>query len=122
MLETAIPEIVGARLENIILKTKMLKMGSPTAILSLAMDKPRLKDIANSILVLKEIGALLSTCGGNVEDEYDGDVTDIGRIMSDLPVDVRIARFIVLGYCFSVLDECIIIGSSISIFPLEQII
>lgn len=110
MKENATPEILSSRLENIILKSKMLEMGSPLAILALAMDKPRLQDIANSILVLKEIGALLCTCDGQAND-LDGDISAIGRIMVNLPVDVIIARFIILGYCFNVLDECIIIGN-----------
>lgn len=110
MLEHAIPELISSPLENIILKVKLLDMGPPTAILGLAMDHPNLSDIANTILILKEIGALLQTCGGE-ENNTDGDISFIGRIMANLPIDVKIAKFIILGYCFSILDECIIIGT-----------
>lgn len=107
--ETAIPELVSSPLENVILKAKLMEMGPPTSILALAMDRPELSDIANTILVLKEIGALLKTCNGEAND-MDGDISFIGRIMANLPIDIKIAKFIILGYCFSILDECIVIG------------
>lgn len=87
-------------------------MGSPESVLALAMDKPKLSDIATTILVLKQAGALLRTSDG-VYTELDGDLTFIGRIMADLPVDIKIARFIVLGHCFGVLEECLVIGECI---------
>lgn len=107
--EHAIPELVSSPLENVILKAKLLEMGSPESILALALDHPALSDIANTILVLKETGALLRTCNGNPSD-VDGDISFIGRIMASLPIDVKIAKLIILGYCFSILDECIVIG------------
>lgn len=84
-------------------------MGPPESFLALAMDKPALSDIGNSILQLKEMGALLLTTN-NIMDDLDGDISFIGRIMANLPIDVKISKFIILGYCFSVLEECIIIG------------
>lgn len=114
--ENAIPELVSSPLESVILKAKLLEMGPPTSILALAMDRPDLNDIANTILILKEVGALLRTCNGE-ENNMDGDISFIGRIMANLPIDVKIARFIILGYCFSILDECIVIGMHTT-FPL----
>lgn len=109
MQENATPELLSSPLENIILKAKLLEMGPPAAILALALDHPQLNDIANTVLILQEIGALLKTCNGEMNC-MDGDISFIGRIMASLPIDVKIAKFIILGYCFSVLDECIIIG------------
>lgn len=113
MTEDAVPELVSSPLENVILKSKLLEMGSPASILALAMDHPTLSDIANTILVLKENGALLRTCNGE-PSEVDGDISFIGRVMANLPIDVKITKLIILGYCFSVLDECIIIGMKIN--------
>lgn len=110
MKEHAIPELVSSPLENVILKAKLMDMGPPASILALAMDRPELHDIANTILILKEIGALLKTCNGEMSS-MDGDISFIGRIMANLPIDVKIAKFIILGYCFSILDECIVIGA-----------
>lgn len=106
MRETPIPEFVSSPLQNIILKAKMLEMGTPQSILALAMSAPKLSDIGNTILVLKEIGALLEN-----GDDGDGDLSFMGRIMASLPIDVKIARLIILGYCFSILEETIIIGN-----------
>lgn len=113
LLENAVPELVSSPLENVILKAKLLDMGPPASILALAMDHPELNDIANTILILKEIGALLRTCNDE-PNEMDGDISFIGRIMANLPIDVKIAKFIILGYCFSILDECIIIGAALN--------
>ena len=41
---------------------------------------------------------------------YDGDITFMGHVMAKLPVDIHIAKLIVLGHVFSVLEECIIMG------------
>lgn len=113
MGEHAIPELVSSPLENVILKAKLLEMGSPESILALAMDHPKLGDISNTILLLKETGALLRTCNG-MSSDVDGDISFIGRIMANLPIDVKIAKLIILGYCFSILDECIIIGAALN--------
>lgn len=118
MDESSIPELIRSPLENIVLKVKLLEMGPPDSILALAMDRPKLSDIANTVLLLKEIGALLRTTNGAISD-FDGDITFVGRIMANLPLDVRVARLIVLGYCFSVLEECIIIGISLFLFTIE---
>lgn len=109
MLETLPPELIRNPLENIVLKAKKLNMGSPVSVLALAMDKPKLSDIATTVLVLKEAGALLLTSNG-AYTELDGDLSFIGRVMADLPIDIKIARLIIFGHCFSVFEECLVIG------------
>ena len=104
------PELVSSPLENMILKAKTLDMGTPESILALAMDKPKLSDIGNTILVLQEMGALLRTRNGII-CEFDGDISFIGRVMANLPIDVKLSKLVIFGYCFSVLSECIVIGS-----------
>lgn len=109
MEQSAPPEILSSPLERVVLKSKILDMGPPQSILALAMDQPNLSDIHNTVLMLKGMGAMLRLTAG-VELENDGDLTFIGRVMAALPVDVRVSRLIILGHCFSVLEECIIIG------------
>lgn len=109
MLETLPSELIRSPLENIVLKVKKLNLGSPVSVLALAMDKPKLSAIATTILLLKEAGGLLRHSAG-LYNELDGDLTSIGRIMADLPCDIKISRFIILGHCFGVLEECLIIG------------
>lgn len=107
--ESEKPELLRSPLENIILKTKLLDMGPPHQLLALAMDTPKLSNIADTVLVLKELGALLNTTRGKVK-AHDGDITFMGVVMANLPIDVRLSRLIILGYMFSVLDETIIMG------------
>lgn len=107
--ESPQPELLRSPLENVVLKAKMLEMGPPHQILALAMDTPKLTNVANTILVLKELGAMLHTVNGKASI-HDGDITFMGIIMASLPVDVRVARLIVLGYIFSVLEESVIMG------------
>lgn len=109
MDEYGSPEMVRCPLENVVLKAKLLDMGRPESILALVMTPPALSDIRNTVLILKEIGALYKMVGGNY-DPYDGDLTFIGRVMASLPIDVRISRLIIFGYIFSVLEETIIMG------------
>ena len=45
---------------------------------------------------------------------YDGDLTFVGRVLAELPVDVRIGKLLLLGYAFGCLEECLVIGSSLS--------
>lgn len=112
MRQSAKAELVTSPLENIILKTKQLNLGAPEEVLALAMDKPYLDEIHNAVLRLKEMGALLTTTNGEVKPR-DGDITYFGEIMSSLPIDVKLSKLIALGCCFSVLEECIIIGKQI---------
>lgn len=109
--QSAQPELLRSPLENVVLKAKMLDMGPPHQLLALAMDTPKLSNVANTILVLKELGAMLSTVKGKVSI-HDGDITFMGTVMATLPVDVRVSRLIVLGYMFSVLEDSIIMGES----------
>lgn len=109
MRQSAKAEMVTSPLENIVLKTKQLNLGSPEEVLALAMDKPYLDEIHNAVLRLKEMGAMLTTVNGKAKLR-DGDLTYIGEIMSKLPIEVKLSKLIALGYCFGVLEECIIIG------------
>lgn len=116
------PEIKRSSLESVVLKSKQLEMGKPSAILALALDPPEEKPVEDSILLLKELGALTKSFEGELFDPTDGDLTFMGSVMARLPVDVRISKLIMLGFMFSCLEECIIIGagfSSKSIFKMN---
>ncbi|XP_058836204.1 probable ATP-dependent RNA helicase spindle-E [Topomyia yanbarensis] len=107
------PEMLRCPLDAVVLKAKLLEMGPPHSILALAMNPPDLSDIRNTVLQLKEMGALLSTVNGNYE-QLDGDLTCLGRVMAKLPIDLRMSKLIMLGYVFSVLEEAIIIAAGMN--------
>ncbi|XP_072756559.1 probable ATP-dependent RNA helicase spindle-E isoform X2 [Anoplolepis gracilipes] len=107
------PEILRAPLANIIIRAKILDFAEPRALLSLSLDPPSLTNLAATILTLKEIGALVN------EDShfqpFDGKLTDLGRIMALLPLDIRITKLIMLGHVFGVLRDAIILGASMAV-------
>lgn len=109
MVQECPPEMIRSPLETVILKAKLLDMGPPAGILALAIDPPNKSDINNSILVLKEVCALLQFDKG-VFVKDDGEMTYIGRIMAVMPMSVRLTKLIVMGYLFSCLEDCIIIS------------
>ncbi|KAL6256192.1 hypothetical protein P5V15_012308 [Pogonomyrmex californicus] len=115
--EEALPEMLRAPLANVILKTKLLNMGEPKALLALSLDPPNLSNIRNTILLLKEVGALLN----RGTQEFDGDLTPLGHVMASLPLDVHITKLIVLGHLFDVLQDAIIIAASMSVKDLFNI-
>lgn len=114
MEEFGTAEMLRCPLENAVLKAKLLDMGPPPDILGLAMTPPNLSDIHNTILTLKEVGALFTTVNGAYSIQ-DGDLSFMGRVMAGMPLDIRLTRLILFGYIFSAMEEAIIIGSCIII-------
>lgn len=100
-------------LANTILKTKILNMGEPKALLALSLDPPKLSNLRNTMLLLKEVGALLDR--GQHIQEFDGELTPLGHVMASLPLDIRVSKLIVLGHIFGVLQDAIIIAASMSV-------
>ncbi|NXC25425.1 TDRD9 helicase, partial [Campylorhamphus procurvoides] len=96
-----------------VLKLKKLDMGDPKALLATALSPPSVDDIERTIVQLKELGAL--TCvrtGGNL---HDGELTFLGRVLLQLPVDLYFGKLIVLGHIFGCLEECLIIAAALSL-------
>ena len=108
------PEIKRIGLEAVIVKTKLLGMGTPLDLLALALDPPEKSSVVDSVLYLKELGGLSRLNADNSFDYTDGKLTYLGYIMSSLPIDVRLTKFVILGYMFGVLDEVIIIAAGLS--------
>ncbi|XP_034664605.1 probable ATP-dependent RNA helicase spindle-E [Drosophila subobscura] len=112
--EYSVPEMLRKPLQNCVLRAKELKMGTPVELLALALSPPNLSDICNTVLMLKEVGAMYPTVDGDY-DPMDGDITSWGRIMSKLPLDTHLSRMIILGYVFNLLEETIIIAAGLSV-------
>ncbi|KAL4238351.1 ATP-dependent RNA helicase tdrd9 [Mactra antiquata] len=110
--EYGTPEMQRCPLDKLILQVKVLDLGEPKAILAVALSPPNLDDIERNILMLKEIGAL-STRGRS--NRHDGDLTFVGRVLADLPIDTKIGKLLMLGHVFGLLDECLVIGAAMSL-------
>lgn len=107
--EYSTPEILCSPLDSLVLRSKLLDMGTPAEILGLAMSPPDLEDIHNTIRSLKEMGALYRLKEGRYILQ-DGNITFMGRIMAEMPIDIQLTRLILFGFMFSVSSEAIIIG------------
>ena len=112
MQSESIPEIKRAPLENLVLQTKLLDMGEPKAVLALAIDPPDLSNLERTILLLKEVGGLLDK--PYIINRFDGELTDLGRIMAALPIEIHLAKLIALGHVFNVLRDAIIMSASMA--------
>uniref|UniRef100_A0A672IJP7 RNA helicase n=1 Tax=Salarias fasciatus TaxID=181472 RepID=A0A672IJP7_SALFA len=112
--EYMIPEMLLAPLGSIVLKVKLLDMGDPPSLLSAALSPPKYGDIVKSVLQLKEMGALSVRSDGGGGNS-DGQLTFLGRVLAQLPVDLYLGKLIVLGHVFGCLDECLIIAAARSL-------
>lgn len=68
------------------------------------------------ILISLQLGAFTVTMtdprtGFQKYDTVDGDLTFLGRVMTDLPISQACTKLIMFGHCFGVMQEAIIIGT-----------
>ncbi|KAJ7345223.1 hypothetical protein JRQ81_001173, partial [Phrynocephalus forsythii] len=113
--ETTMPEMMRCPLETTVLKAKLFDMGEPRALLATALSPPNISDIEQTILRLKEIGALAIGVHSEEENPYDGELTFLGRVLAQLPVNQHLGKLIVLGHVFGCLEECLIIAAALSL-------
>ncbi|NXH38339.1 TDRD9 helicase, partial [Dicaeum eximium] len=97
-----------------VLKLKKLDMGEPKALLATALSPPSVGDIERTIVQLKELGAL-TTHVQTEENLHDGELTFLGMVLTQLPVDLHLGKLIVLGHVFGCLEECLIIAAALSL-------
>ena len=81
------PEILRTRLEDVILKIKVLQLGKAGEFLNLMMDKPDGKIVKTSIELLKRLNAL---------DEGEN-LTPLGHQLAKLSVGPQVGKMILLG-------------------------
>ncbi|NXC83618.1 TDRD9 helicase, partial [Cercotrichas coryphoeus] len=101
-------------LGSTVLKLKKLDIGEPKALLASALSPPSVDDIERTIVHLKELGAL-TTCLQTEENLHDGELTFLGMVLTELPVDLHLGKLIVLGHVFGCLEECLIIAAALSL-------
>lgn len=107
------PEIFRTNLAAVILRAKALKLGDIREFPFLQAPPPRA--IADGISILQELRALTP----------EGELTKIGRELSRLPVDPKLARMLLAGSEVGSLSELLIICSGLSVQdprerPLDQ--
>ena len=98
----AVPEIVRSRLENVILKIKMLDQDVDDFFRQL-MDHPEVASVTMAKQTLFEIGALSA----------NGDLTGLGWTLGKLPSDPQLGKMMILGAGLGCLDPILSVVASL---------
>lgn len=107
------PELLTGPLELSVLRIKNFQMGKVRTLMQEVIDPPPLSEVRIAVLELKQIGALSSTFEGKLDD-LDGDLTELGQVISALPIDVHLSKLIVLAAALDVLEDAIIVAACLS--------
>ncbi|GLB35802.1 putative helicase associated domain (HA2) Add an annotation [Lyophyllum shimeji] len=109
MAKFPVPEILRVPLESISLTVKVMREEEDVKLfLSRAIDPPKVAAMERAWSTLEELGAV---------DEA-GRLTPLGRHMSTLPVDLRLAKMLILATVFQCLDPVLTIAAALSSKPL----
>ena len=103
-----IPEIVRCSLEKLVLQIKLLNFKEPIEILKSCIEPPSIDDIDNSIMRLRDAGAI--TCPS--QNHPTGEITPLGRMFCDMPCDIKISKLFIYGIIFGCPHKSIIMGSA----------
>ena len=90
-------------LDSLVLQ--MVAMGLPDARLFPFIEPPPAESLENSILVLKEQGAMTP----------DEKLTTMGKMLSNLPVDVSIGKILINGSMFHQVDSVLTLAAALSV-------
>ncbi|XP_047449164.1 probable ATP-dependent RNA helicase DHX34 [Mugil cephalus] len=98
-----VPEIHRVALDSLILQMKSMCLGDPLSFVFI--DPPPTASIQTAVTYLKEQGAL-DSCG---------ELTSIGSLLSQLPVDVVIGKMLVLGSLFNLVEPVLTVAAALSV-------
>ncbi|KAI6044950.1 P-loop containing nucleoside triphosphate hydrolase protein [Pisolithus marmoratus] len=107
LAERPLPEIMRLSLSDIALRIKTLKVNlgdSIESVLCGALDPPTLANIRGAISALVEVKALTLM----------EDVTPMGRLLSALPSDVYLGKFLLMAVVFRCLDPALTIAAALN--------
>ncbi|KAI0307778.1 P-loop containing nucleoside triphosphate hydrolase protein [Multifurca ochricompacta] len=101
------PEIMRLSLSDLALRIKILKVDLGSSIedvLSRALDPPSPLNIQRAVSALVEVRALTP----------DEEITPLGRLLSALPTDVHIGKFLLMATVFRCLDPALTIAATLN--------
>ncbi|XP_070167968.1 ATP-dependent DNA/RNA helicase DHX36-like [Polyergus mexicanus] len=99
-----LPEMLRTRLEEVILKIKILQLGKAKEFLASVMDPPDLKAIDLSLDLLRTLDAL----------DKEEHLTSLGYHLAHLPLDPRTGKMILWAALFSCVKPIFAIAASLS--------
>ncbi|TKS80720.1 putative ATP-dependent RNA helicase DHX34 [Collichthys lucidus] len=98
-----VPEIHRVALDSLILQMKSMCLGDPLSFVFI--DPPPAASIQTAVTYLKEQGAL----------DTRGELTSIGSLLAQLPVDVVIGKMLVLGSLFNLVEPVLTVAAALSV-------
>ncbi|XP_034024410.1 probable ATP-dependent RNA helicase DHX34 [Thalassophryne amazonica] len=98
-----VPEIHRVALDSLILQMKSMNLGDPLSFVFI--DPPPAASIQTAVAYLKQQGALDSR----------GELTSIGMLLAQLPVDVVIGKMLVLGSLFNLVEPVLTVAAALSV-------
>lgn len=104
MTEQQTPEMLRLSLQDLVMRTKICKLGDIEATLSQALDPPSSKNIRRAIDALIEVDALTPS----------EDLTPLGRQIAKLPLDAHLGKLVLLASTFACVDAAITIAAILS--------
>jgi ATP-dependent RNA helicase DHX29 len=104
MTDQQTPEMLRLSLQDLVMRTKICKLGDIEETLSLALDPPSSRNIRRAIDALIEVDAL--TPGE--------ELTALGRQIAKLPLDAHLGKLVLLATTFGCVDVAITIAAILS--------
>ena len=101
------PEIMRLSLSDLALRIKIMKFNLGTSIedvLSRALDPPLGINVQRAVSALVEVRALTST----------EEITPMGRLLSQLPTDVHLGKFLLIATLFRCLDPALTVAATLN--------
>ncbi|KAM6973744.1 putative ATP-dependent RNA helicase DHX34 [Aplochiton taeniatus] len=98
-----VPEIHRVALDSLVLQMKSMKLGDPLSFVFI--DPPPSSSISTAVTYLKDQGAL----------NKRGELTSIGSLLAQLPVDVVIGKMLVLGSVFNLVEPVLTVAAALSV-------
>jgi pre-mRNA-splicing factor ATP-dependent RNA helicase DHX15/PRP43 len=103
MVETTYPEILRSQMSNVVLT--LLKLGIEDLVHFDFLDPPAPETLMRALEVLNYLGAI----------DDDGCLTEMGRQMSELPIDPQLAKMILSSPDFNCSEEIVTIVACMSV-------
>ncbi|XP_008287999.1 putative ATP-dependent RNA helicase DHX34 [Stegastes partitus] len=98
-----VPEIHRVALDSLILQMKSMSLGDPLSFVFI--DPPPTASIQTAVTYLKDQGAL----------DNRSELTSIGSLLAQLPVDVVIGKMLVLGSLFNLVEPVLTVAAALSV-------
>lgn len=107
LAEHPIPEMLRLSLQDLVLQTKILKIplgNTAEDVLLRALDPPSSNNIQRAVASLVEVKALTA----------NEEITPMGRLLSKLPTDVHLGKFLLTATLFKCLDPALTLAAALS--------